>query len=424
MGLTSLDLDEAAVRAYLAFRDFRDERTAFVDVRALRAGHGMTIDGSGRIRAGRWFRPERLIVHELDHEEAVGATREAVTEAVRSRVLGGKVGLLLSAGRDSGSIAVALRDVGVMATCFTQRFDPDLGVNEEVEAKRLANECGHVWEPAPVPSAPVRSDYLDIPRWAGTPFAYAGFPQETAPIDLAASLGVEVLLNGLGGEPLFSASPAVVFELLRRGHVSEGLEAARTFDRQWTYPVSSIVKASAKTLLPRSVLQAREEMRRIPPWVLGHVDRDGVPKTVPRNEREHLLDALRAGGGTDNDLDERLHRLVGMESAAPLLDLRVIQVAVSLAPGLRAPVPEPKPILAEALLGSFSVDRRKVSFQSYYRRLARSAWNTMAEVYGPGSRLAAAGLIDPDLLRRQRDRWPLESLTVLPVEMWLAHRES
>jgi hypothetical protein len=232
-----------------------------------------------------------------------------------------------------------------------------------------------------------------------------------------------MVLNGQGGEPLFSASPVVVLDLLRSGRLRDATQAARTFHASWTYPYSMTIKAAIRATMPPALLGVRERVRAIPPWVKRPVRKTLDPITAPRDERSHLLTSIRPAGGTAYDLDERLAAIHGFEVASPFLDLRVVRVAVNAPPMSRAPVPEPKPILAQAFLRSVPGRRRKVSFGSYYRRLARSAWSTVPWVFGPNSHLARRGLVDPSVVDRCRHEWPIESLALVPAEMWLRSDE-
>jgi asparagine synthetase B (glutamine-hydrolysing) len=415
-----LEIDEDVVTQFLARREDRDDRTAFLGVKAVEAGHWMSIDAHGRARGGPWFRPADMIERQLSDAEAVDAVAEAVEAATESRIRPGTTGLLLSSGRDSTSIAVAARRVDARLTCLTHRYDNDLDVNEGPDAERAAHALGHEWLAVDVPSRPPLKAYQGIPSWAGTPCGYLGFPEATAPYEAAAQAGLSMVLNGEGGEPLFSASPVVVLDLLRCGRVQDALSAARTFHASWTYPYVVTMKAAVRASLPGAALRVRERARAVPPWVRRPVRKALDPTTAPRSERSHLLTSIRPEGGTAYDLDERLAAIHGFEMASPFLDLRVVRVAVNSNPVSRAPIPEPKPILARAFLAGLPGRRRKVTFGPYYRRLAESAWGTVPSVYGPESHLSRRGLVDPVILSRRRHEWPIESLALVPAEMWLA----
>jgi asparagine synthetase B (glutamine-hydrolysing) len=423
--LLSIDLqvDEDAVAEFLARRDIKDDRTAFIGIRTIEGGHWMSIDVGGRVRGGAWFRPEDMIDRELTDAETVDAVSTALEAATASRVRRGTTGLFLSSGRDSTSIAVVASRSAARLTCFTHRYDDDLDVNEGSDAERAARALGHDWLAVDVPSRPPAEAYEEIPSWAGTPFAYLGFPEVTAPYEVAAQAGLSMVLNGEGGEPLFSASPVVVLDLLRSGRLRAAAKAAQTFHASWTYPYSVTIKAAIRATMPSALLNVRERVRSIPPWVKRPVRKTLNPITAPRDERSHLLTSIRRVGGTAYDIDERLAAIRGFEVASPFLDLRVVRVALNAPAMSRAPVPEPKPILTQAFLRGVPGRRQKVSFVPYYERLAGSAWSTVPWVFGPNSCLARRGLVDPSVVDRCRHEWPIESLALVPAEMWLRSDE-
>jgi asparagine synthetase B (glutamine-hydrolysing) len=409
-----------AVIRYLAGIEPSDGRTAFRDVRAVQPGSWVAFSTTGGSSSGRWFEPALLTGSTLRGPDAVDAVREAVGAALRSRTEGRRTGLTLSGGRDSGSLAVALAEAGVTTTCVTQVFDEDLPVGEQGLAQGLADRLQFPCVAAYVPSRPSRAELDEIPRWTGTPLGYRGFPQATAPVDVAAAAGVEVLLTGAGGEPLFSSAPVGVWDLIRSGDLRRARVTARTFHQRWIYPYPTIAKAGVRAILPPVMLGLRERARPVPPWVKGKVTYSYDERTAPRNAFEHLLTALRASGANDYEIEERLHQTRAIELAHPLLDLRVVKVACSVALEERVPAPEPKPLLTRAFLGDVAATRVKMRFNPYYQRLARHVQELDPAVFREGSTAERSGLVRKRGLPAVCEaRWLTESLALLPVEMWL-----
>lgn len=420
LGVASSGLDPIAVARHLAGMESYEGRTAFVDIRAVQPGSWVAFSPDGSNSSGRWFEPALLIGPRLRGQDAVDAVREAVGAAVRSRTQGRRTGLTLSGGRDSGSLAVALAQAGVTTTCVTQVFDQDLPVGEQESARTLADQLEFPWVAAYVPSRPSIAEIDDIPRWTGTPLGFGGFPQATAPVNVAAAAGVEVLLTGEGGEPLFSSAPVGVWDLVRRGDLRMASEAARAFHRRWIYPYPTIAKAGVRAILPPGLLNYRERARLVPPWVEGIVNHSYDERTAPRNAFEHLLTALRRSDANDYEIEERLHQTRAIERAHPLLDLRVVKVACSLALEERVPVPGPKPLLTRAFLNDVAGARVKMRFGPYYRRLARYVQKLDPAVFREESIAARSDLVLSSGLPAVREpRWLTESLMLLPVEMWL-----
>jgi hypothetical protein len=133
-----------------------------------------------------------------------------------------------------------------------------------------------------------------------------------------------------------------------------------------------------------------------------------------------LLWELNAAYSSGYSLDERLYRTRGIEFTCPLLDLRVVSVALSLSLDDRAPIEEPKPILAAAFLGHLAESRVKMSFVPYYRRVARRMQAAFPHLFSPGNLASQRGYVEPaGLLAVGSDPWLQRSLAVSVLEMWL-----
>ena len=420
MGIAGENLDPVVVAAYLARNEPLDGRTAFRDVRALLPGTWMRVCRDGSRDAGQWFDPELLQGPRLSREDAIDAIREAVGVAVRCRVHGRRCGVSLSGGRDSGSVAIAAAREGIDAVGITQTFDPDLPVREDHLARALCDRHGLGWVAAPVRSCPTRAQLDDVPRWSGTPLTYFGFAQATAAVDAASEAGIDVVLTGEGGEPLFTSSDVVVLDLVRTGHPVRAVRAARNFHEVWGRSYGRLAKVTGRAIAPRPLLDLRERVRPVPPWVRGKVARTFFEETAARSDRQALLMALRTPHPAGYDLDERLYQTRGIEPAYPLLDLRVVSVALSLALSDRAPIERPKPMLAAAFLGELADDRVKMSFVPYYERLATRMHQEYPELFSADGLAPRRGLVDPGGLDSiHRDEWKIDSLGIAVLELWL-----
>jgi asparagine synthetase B (glutamine-hydrolysing) len=419
LGLASGEPDRRAVASYLALRDWGGEHTEFEGVRRVLGGRWICLDLDGRVSEGRWFRPEDVAPEPRPAEEVAEHLAEALTAAVTSRARRRRVTLLLSGGRDSGAVAVALARGGLRGTCLTQTFDPVLHCSEEDPARRLAEAMGHRWIGVPAPDRVTETDLEAMPAASGTPLASPTFPQALALRNAVVSTGGEIVLDGDGGEPLFAASPVAVLDLLRRGRIGAAGAAAHGFHHRWVYPYPVVAKAVLRALLPRPVLTVRERLRPAPPWVAGVVPPDrGEPA---RTARAHLVSALLAAGG--DPAPEQLDRLfahAGLEYASPLLDLRVVRLALSLPVDLRVPVPTPKPLLAQALLDGFDASRRKARFTGYYARLSESVLEDFPDLFGPCAMSVRRGYVLGHRLGPiAHARWGPAVLPLVNLETWL-----
>jgi hypothetical protein len=164
----------------------------------------------------------------------------------------------------------------------------------------------------------------------------------------------------------------------------------------------------------------REQIRAMPPWIPASFVPDFVEATAPRSDRHDLLMSLRSPHPAGFDLEERMYQTRGVEPAYPLLDLRVVSVALSLELDERAPIDRPKPLLAAAFLGELADDRLKMSFTPYYHRLAQRMQRAYPELFAMDGLAARGGFIEPvGLASIGEERWLIESLGVAVLELWL-----
>ena len=417
LGLIDQDLDPETVRRHLMFLPPRGSRTALSGLRQVVGGRWVDI-GANTESGGRWFRPERVRQEPgLGRAQAAAMFEERLMAAVESRARG-KVLLSLSAGRDSGAIAVALAATGANAATITLVLEGDEASDEREGAKGLASSVGLPWSSVSVPASVTRTDIDRAVRSMG-PTAFPAFPLALAMVDAAAAGGADVLMDGTGGEPLFSASPVVVVDLIKRGRFSDAVTCARVYDRKWTYDTKFIVKTAARAVAPRTLLGLREQARRVAPWVVQDRCR-AVDVDAPRTARQHLVASLAEQGRSDSGrLFQALSHDSGLEYAAPLLDLRLVDLALRLPDDQRAPLPHPKPVYAK-VLGDLERTRRKTRQTRYFKYLAHMFQRDHPGCFDPRGVLASTGLVEVQWLPAVADdRWYIDSLPLVPLSAWL-----
>ena len=422
LGLATGDLDPEVVSAYLAIDSLGDDhagRTAFAGVRTVLAGHWVEVEVGREPREKRWFEPSRLAPPSLSGRSAVSAVHDVLVEATAARAAGRTVGLQLSGGRDSGAIAVALRHAGIDALCLTYEFDPAVQQSETELARSLAERLRHDWMPVPcdVPD----QDELDLIPWgAGTPMVAPSWSLYLRLRRSAESAGIDLMLTGDGGEPLFQASPRSVVDLLRAGRVRDAASTARNFQRSWGYPYGVQLKGAMRLMAPRRLVEARERARAIPPWVVDRVSKHREPVIELWRERDRLVRDLTSPEVYSHDFGERLGRRHSMGQGSPMLDLRVLRVVLGLPLELRAPVSAPKPALREALLQSNAADRVKMSLGPYVLHTAISLQREQRDLFAPDSLSVQAGFVRSDGLDALgKPEWLMYSINLAMVESWM-----
>ena len=422
IGLVSGELEFDVVSQAVQGGDPIGESTAFAGVSRVRGGHWISFDLAGRVRRGRWFRPELVDEEPMSMEDAVPMVREAVVGAVASRTQGERVAILLSGGRDSGAVAAAAKHAGVTAQCFTERTQPDTVPTEIGAARELATAFGHPWSAVPIDTHVTADDLMALPSLAGSPIGFPSFPVAKALRDAASAARATVVLNGEGGDVLFAPSLVAVLDLARSGQLRSAVRAATAFRRSWAYSYPVIAKAIARSLAPRSLLSLRERLRPRPPWA---VTLSSETLENPGGARDEIVALLASLGGSHYlELQEQLLQRGGLTCASPLYDQRVVRAALALPIRLQIPIPQAKPVLSRALLGEFSRTRIKASHGPYFSALAQRLHADFPYLFESGSLSGGRGFVrGPVGPLGQDSRWLVRSLNVVPTEMWLRAME-
>lgn len=421
MGIASGDPDLEAIRSALFERAEYGDRTSLAGIRRVVPGRWVRLAVDGRTATGRWFHPEAVEPeNDLTLEDAGKQAREAIIAATASRTTGKRVALMLSAGRDSSSVAVALAEAGVRASCFTYVLESD-DPSEATVARELALSLGHEWRELRVAPRLDPSRVAEIARLVGRPVKGVAAPIQLAMYDAVRDSAAEVVLAGEGGDLLFSAFPIAVLDLIRHGRVRAAVSAARGFHHYWTYPYAVTAKVGLRAILPRSVIAFRERIRPQPPWLI----RPRRPRVrVDRSDRSYLRDLLSEGPSSAPEIPERLTRFAGAVLSWPLCDLRVVRLALRIPVKLRVPHPAPKPLLREALLRDRDSDLVKAPLGDYGHRLAQNCRRDFPDAFGAASRAAELGIVRKDGLSGvAAPRWAWEALDLLGLEGWLEHLE-
>ena len=347
MGLADGAVDVEAVRTMLFEQGEYGDRTSFAGIRRVVAGRWVQLTTRGAFRGGRWFRPERVPPDPtMSLFEAGQRTRDAILAAVADRARGG-VALFLSAGRDSSAVAVALAEIGVKAVCLTYSFDLPGVYTEAPQARDLARSLGHEWREVPVHVGVPPERASELGAIIGRPVNGVGAPIQLAMYDVIRELQPDVVMSGEGGDLLFSAFPIAILDLIRHGKLRRAIETARAFDRTWGYAYPFVAKVLVRGIAPRALLVARERSRERAPWLVRPAR---VRVRTDRSDAGYLRHLMTEGSDM-TESPERLFQAAGASAVWPLVDLRVVDVALRFPVELRLPYPAPKQVLDAALLG-------------------------------------------------------------------------
>jgi asparagine synthase (glutamine-hydrolysing) len=229
------EVDASALHKYLTFSFVPGEAVPIRGVRRLLPGHTLRL-ARGRIETSPYFR----LVEESDDalrdvKQAVRTIRRLGRDATARRLYAGeKVGLFLSGGLDSSSVAVWLKKCGADVHAFSLDFG-DKGVEHE-QAKAVSSMLGIALTMVPVTGARIASVFRDVVHRLDLPF---GDPV-TAPQYLlgqaARDAGLSAVFNGEGGDQLFggwTSKPMIAAEVYAGLYESDASSREETYLRSY-----------------------------------------------------------------------------------------------------------------------------------------------------------------------------------------------
>lgn len=368
-------LDEIAVGDYLAGSYGDPGRSFFEAVRRLPPGHRLAATADGE-RAERFWDldPAARTVYRRE-EEYAERFRELLLRAVESRLpaRGPAVGVLMSGGLDSCSVAAAARQLvpagaGSSPALFAGSFvfDRLRQCDESEHIRAVAERLDLEVEPVQAERFPVFGDPEAYQPQLDTPYlAWEGCFREM--LRRVRSRGARVLLTGHGGDDLMTGSALVYADRLRRGDLralAAVLRHAAGRGRAWKWV---LYHGLARPLLPGSAdrivrrLSGRQPGPGLPDWIdPGFARRTGLAERLeaapPRRFRElarqSLYDHFRTACWDQiAHWYDRNAAGFGVEVRHPFLDRRLVEYLFSIPaaqlhqPGLA------KPLLRRATAG-------------------------------------------------------------------------
>jgi asparagine synthase (glutamine-hydrolysing) len=432
-------LDDCFIADFLMFDRSRDAaRTAWAHIRRLPPAHTLVWSRDG-LRISRYWSLDRGIeVRYRDSNDYVAHFRELLRAAVSDRLPDDGVGIEMSGGLDSTSVAAMAGDIvrergGPPPVAFSvayRRLIPD------DEIKFASAAAAHIGIRMEV----IEGDDVTLYGWRGR----SGLPLRQEPfhapdawiyytlVQRAASLGRRVMLTGWDGDALVHESPKPYLRsLFRHGQYLRAAAVATRYAASqrrlipltasdallrglglraaprpvWTYP-----KWLAPEFEERLQLRARwEEM-----W---------KPKALHglRPSAFELFDRLAAGWDLFDSYDTDAAG-ASIEFRHPLFDLRLVEFCLSLPP---QPWCVRKYILRQAMAGLLPDtvrSRPKTPMQQATHKAlldARGAGDCMPSAWHPCvPRYVSVGMIDPpSRSATQVGAWV--SLRPVSLDLWM-----
>jgi len=208
--LVQPDVDSVALRQLLAYGSVQQPRTMLSGVNMLLPAHRLVVDKGGERVERYWSlgvdRNRRL--RSLPYDALVDEVAAAVQESVRLHMVSDvPLGAFLSGGVDSSLLVGIMTQVaGNRVKTFSVGFGGDEGaaLNETEEAARTARFCGAEHTHVVVRGEEVRDRITDIAKALDQPSVDG---VNTYLISAAARRTVTVAISGTGGDELFAGYP-------------------------------------------------------------------------------------------------------------------------------------------------------------------------------------------------------------------------
>jgi len=404
-GEVDQSLDDQALMEYLWYGNAFEDRTIYRDVRALQPGWRLVIE-DGHARLEPWWKIEAWLAgaqSETNLHDGTIAVRNAVDIAVaRQLVSDVPVGLFLSGGLDSSSIAASAAIAsGRRLTSFSVAFDYDKGVNELPKARRVAQTLGLDHHELRVRGNALEEVIASLVDTFDEPFADAA----NIPLYLLAQElrgAIKVVLQGDGGDEMFAG--------YRRYAI---LRAAGLWSR-WPRALEPVLHAmfgargarlarigaaagNADPALRMALLLTVETLRDPPTAIMTNDARQRLeavadPFAAYRGSASRFtnFDPVQQMLLTDISLQlpsqflakvDRATMAHGIEARVPLLDEGVASLAVGLPVALKVRGNEKKIVLREAMRGRLPdgvLDAPKMGFGVPYEEWLRGALHGFA----------------------------------------------
>jgi asparagine synthase (glutamine-hydrolysing) len=370
----SREIDPDAVDAFLAFSFVPAPYSIFREARKLPPGSILVweADGGSDVRIERYAKPRPVPAGEVRREsedELAEELRERLRDSVRAHLIADvPVGVLLSGGVDSCTLAALASEVAAPVRTFTIGFD-ERGFDERDVARIVAERYGTDHH-----ELLVRPDAVTLlPLLAATfdePFA----DSSAIPTYLVSELArrhVKVALSGEGGDEFFGGYNYYAGHALARRLAPLAALARPIVER---LPTSTGKPSSFDWKAKRFVRSARlSTLERHYAWKSVFTPEERTSLVRPeRRPSQSPLDLLGEHYAATEDAADELARVMGIDLGLFMVDDMLVKTdRASMAHSLEARVPLLDPVVAELALALPT--RMKVRGLAKKRLLRRAA---------------------------------------------------
>lgn len=197
-----LKIEEDGMQEFIFNRFVAGEKTMYQNVQKLLPGHFMCIHESGKIENQKWWNLKTEIQNQEKIKNPVEWFRETFDESVKLRMVSDvPVGVLLSGGLDSSSIASSLKHQNLdNINTFNIGFK-EKNHNESHLAEMFSKKLGYNFHTTQLENKDLFDKLLQSTFFLDEPLTHLSDPHILAVSELAQSK-VKVLLSGEGADEL------------------------------------------------------------------------------------------------------------------------------------------------------------------------------------------------------------------------------
>jgi asparagine synthase (glutamine-hydrolysing) len=446
--------DPASVAHWISISNRPGSDTLYSGIRRLGPGEALLL-GRNDWRPRRYWKPRYRGASSLPGAELADGVGAELGRAVRRRSAGdnGLTGVLMSGGLDSSAIAAFCAQPEEPQTRAYSATFPEHPVADEAQ---LIGELGAALK-LPVTVGEVRPGGLvaaaleHLTEWQMPLLGWGDF--WTLPLlRAAAAAGVTTMLDGDGGDELFGTRSYLMADRLRRGHPVRALGLVRQLPgagshvplREVARVAGSLAFGGAVSHRLQNAVRGFSARQQAPPWLSPQATRDLVDSDDPYAWKR--LDGPRwwahAAYGIAYGIEQvgvfehqrRRAAMAGLEARHPMLDLDLVELALSQPPEASFDRRYSRPVLRAAMTGLLPDSVRLRPAKARFESLIVSCLTgpdaavTRAVLANPRAELGAyldldrmrAELLDSEAFLRQAPfRWMWQVWRLLTAELWL-----
>src|SRR4051794_11300184 len=379
--------DPLAITRWLARTNTDDPRTLYSGIERLPAGHLLTLGRNGG-RRRRYWEPRYTRPRHVPAGEAAADVRERLGRAVARSLEGARApAVMLSGGFDSATVAAVGRTHAPGLSAYSAVFPDDVAVDESAsiervrEYLRLPGAEERFGGGSALAAAAEFTRAWELPSLSPNLFVWLPLLRR------AAADGVDVVIDGEGGDELFGCARYLIADRVRSGRALAATRTARRLPGMGSHPRPRWIRRAVVAYGVRGALPAalHERLRRArgsgiaaPEWLSAEAARTHRAEDDPWRwkrmrgprwwaELSHTLtrrpDSLGAA-----DQFRRAGQLAGVELRHPLRDPELVALMLSLPPELGFDPRVDRPLARRALAGSLPEetlrDEHKPTFDS------------------------------------------------------------